>query len=45
MKYEEGRKQRAMEIAGKGNIRKEGEHWVVPSQSGKGSYVVSYAMN
>lgn len=45
MNYEEGRKQRAMEIAEKGNIKQEGEHWVVPSQSGKGSYVVSYAMS
>jgi transposase len=45
MNYEEGRKQRAMEIAKKGDIKQEGSHWIVPSQRGHGSYVVSYAVN
>ncbi len=45
MEYEEWREQIAMKIAKKGYIKKEDNHWTVPLQSGKGSYVVSYPMS
>ena len=43
MEYDNGRKKKGEEIAKSGKLRKEGEHWVVPSQSGHGNYVVSFA--
>ena len=44
MEIDNGRKGRGQEIAKSGKLKKEGEHWVVPSQSGHGNYVVSLAM-
>ena len=43
MEYVDGRKKKGEEIAKSGKLRKEGEHWVVPSQSGHGNYIVSCA--
>ncbi|OWP56409.1 MAG: hypothetical protein B2I17_05970 [Thermoplasmatales archaeon B_DKE] len=43
MKYEEGRRQKALEIAVRRKTKQEREHWIVPSQSG--SHFVCYAMN
>ena len=44
MEIDNGRKGRGQEIAKSGKLKKEGEHGVVPSQSGHGNYVVSLAM-
>lgn len=41
MKVDEGRKQRGEEIAKSGKMKQEGNHWIVPSQSGHGNYIVS----
>ena len=43
MEIDNGRKGRGQEIAKSGKLKREGEHWVVPSQSGHGNYVVSLA--
>jgi predicted nucleic acid-binding Zn finger protein len=43
MEYDNGRKKKGEEIAKSKKLRKEGEHWIVPSQSGHGNYVVSFA--
>ena len=44
-KYDKRREHKALEIAEKGNIKQEGYHWIVPSQSGNGSYVVTYGIH
>ncbi len=41
MEYELKRKEKGEEIAKSGKVKQEGNHWVVPSQSGHGNYVVS----
>ena len=43
MEYVDGRKKKGEEIAKYGKLRKESEHWVVPSQNGHRNYVVSFA--
>ncbi len=41
MSIDEGREQRGEEIAKSGKLKQEGNHWIVPSQSGHGNYIVS----
>ncbi|MCL4480469.1 MAG: SWIM zinc finger domain-containing protein [Candidatus Thermoplasmatota archaeon] len=43
MEYVDGRKKNGEDISKSLNLMKEGEHWGVPSQSGHGNYVVSFA--
>ncbi|MHB8396935.1 MAG: transposase [Thermoplasmataceae archaeon] len=43
MDYDNGRKKKGKEIAKSGKLKQEGNHWIVPSQSGHGNYVVSLA--
>jgi SWIM zinc finger len=39
----DAREQKGLEIAARSRIEKQGDHWIVPSQSAKGTYQVTMA--